>query len=78
MRFCSISARQNSYSVSLDDQLKNERRAVLDINDGFTVRDVIGELNDEVEIISFRKLIPRMNDIFIKLVGGQNQEEEKQ
>ncbi|MBQ6821284.1 MAG: ATP-binding cassette domain-containing protein [Bacteroidales bacterium] len=66
-----------SYSISLDDQLKNERRAVLDINADFTARDVISELNDEVEIISFRKLIPRMNDIFIKLVGGQNQEEEK-
>lgn len=64
-----------SYSINLDDQLKNERRAVLDINEGFTPRDVIGELNDEVEIISFRKLIPRMNDIFIKLVGGEKQEE---
>jgi ABC-2 type transport system ATP-binding protein len=64
-----------SYSINLDDQLKNERRAVLDINEGFTSRDVIGELNDEVEIISFRKLIPRMNDIFIKLVGGEKQEE---
>ena len=66
-----------SYSISLDDQQKNERRAVLDINADFTVRDVISELNDEVDIISFRKLIPRMNDIFIKLVGGQNKEEEK-
>ena len=64
-----------SYSINLDDQLKNERRAVLDINEGFTPRDVLGELNDEVEIISFRKLIPRMNDIFIKLVGGEKQEE---
>lgn len=64
-----------SYSIYLDDQQKNERRAVLDINEGFTPRDVIGELNDEVVIISFRRLIPRMNDIFIKLVGGQNQEE---
>ena len=64
-----------SYSIYLDDQQKNERRAVLDINEGFTPRDVIGELNDEVEIISFRRLIPRMNDIFIKLVGGEKQEE---
>ena len=64
-----------SYSIYLDDQQKNERRAVLDINEGFTSKDVIGELNDEVEIISFRRLIPRMNDIFIKLVGGEKQEE---
>ena len=64
-----------SYSIYLDDQQKNERRAVLDINEGFTSKDVIAELNDEVEIISFRRLIPRMNDIFIKLVGGEKQEE---
>lgn len=64
-----------SYSIYLDDQHKNERRAVLNINEGFTPRDVIAELNDEVEITSFRRLIPRMNDIFIKLVGGQSQEE---
>ena len=48
---------------------------MLDINEGFTSKDVIAELNDEVEIISFRRLIPRMNDIFIKLVGGEKQEE---
>ena len=64
-----------SYTIYLDDQHKNERRAVLNINEGFTPRDVIAELNDEVEITSFRRLIPRMNDIFIKLVGGQSQEE---
>ena len=66
-----------SYSIYLDDQQKNERRAVLDINEGFIPKDVIAELNDEVEIVSFRRLIPRMNDIFIKLVGGEKQEEKQ-
>ena len=64
-----------SYSIYLDDQQKSERRAVLEICEGFTPKDVIAELNDEVEIVSFRRLIPRMNDIFIKLVGGQKEEE---
>ncbi|MBR5735482.1 MAG: ATP-binding cassette domain-containing protein [Bacteroidales bacterium] len=66
-----------TYSIALDDQQRNERRAVLDINDGFSVRDVLGEINPEVDIISFKRLIPRMNDIFIKLVGGQKEEETK-
>ena len=64
-----------SYTIYLDDQHKSERRAVLNINEGFTPRDVLAELNDEVEISSFRRLIPRMNDIFIKLVGGQKEED---
>ena len=66
-----------TYSIALDDQQRNERRAVLDINDGFSVRDVLGEINPEVDIISFKRLIPRMNDIFIKLVGEQKEEETK-
>ena len=66
-----------TYSTALDDQQRGERRAVLDINDGFTVRDVLSEINPQVDVISFKRLIPRMNDIFIKLVGGQKEEETK-
>ena len=64
-----------TFTIALDDEQKNERRAVLDIKEGFTVRDVLSEINPEVDIISFKRLIPRMNDIFIKLVGGQKKEE---
>ena len=67
-----------TYTVSVDEQQKAERRAVLDINGSCTVRDVLGELNSEVDIVSFHRLIPRMNDIFIKLVGGNDKKEEEQ
>ena len=63
-----------SYTISIDNAQRNERRAVLDISSGFGVRDVVSEINDNVDIISVRRLIPRMNDIFIKLVSGEKEE----
>ena len=66
----------STYTVALDEVQKSERRAVLDVNPDCTVREVISELNPKVDIISFQKLIPRMNDIFIKLVAGQTKKED--
>ena len=34
------------------------------------VRTVIAAANDSVEIRSFKEIIPSMNDIFIRAVGG--------
>ncbi len=35
------------------------------------IRELISTINSEVEIRSFREIIPSMNDIFIKAVAGQ-------
>lgn len=61
----------SSYEIVLDEQQKASRRAVLNVNDGFSAKDIITEVNEKVDIASFQKLIPRMNDIFIKLVSEQ-------
>lgn len=61
----------SSYEIVLDEQQKASRRAVLNVNDGFSAKDIITEVNEKVDIASFKKLIPRMNDIFIKLVSEQ-------
>lgn len=34
------------------------------------VREVIARINDAVELRSFTEIIPSMNDIFIRAVGG--------
>ena len=44
---------------------------MLDIIPGSGSREVLGELIGNVDIVSYRELIPRMNDIFIKLVTGK-------
>ena len=51
-----------------DGDYKGNRRAVLDVNEGATSAQILGELIKGNDIISYQELIPRMNDIFIKLV----------
>jgi len=60
-----------AYSIFADEEQKAARRAVLDVAEGCSSRDVLGELIRTADIVSYRELIPRMNDIFIKLVTGK-------
>ena len=64
-------AQGEAFSISSDDELKGTRRAVLDVTEGNSSRQVLGELIRSVDVVSYRELIPRMNDIFIKLVTGK-------
>ncbi len=54
--------------VVSDDEYKGNRRAVLDVQPGATSAQILGELIKGNDIVSYQELIPRMNDIFIKLV----------
>ena len=63
-----------TFSVNADEQLRDHNRAVLDIAEGHGMKDVLAELSaGEAEIISVKKMVPRMNDIFIKLVSESAQ-----
>ncbi|MEN6619008.1 MAG: ATP-binding cassette domain-containing protein [Rikenellaceae bacterium] len=52
-----------------EEEHKNGRRAVLEISKEATSSQILGELITKVDIVSYKKMIPRMNDIFIKLVS---------
>ena len=43
----------------------------LKINDGFNVNQIINKINDKHEIISFKKEVPSVEDIFIKSVNNE-------
>lgn len=59
-----------TYTVALGEELRDSKRAVLNLAAGATVNSVLAELAaSEAEIISARRMVPRMNDIFIKLVS---------
>ena len=60
-----------TYGIFSDEEIKETRRAVLNVTDGCSSREVLGELIAAADIVSYRELIPRMNDIFIKLVTGK-------
>lgn len=57
------------FTISLDEEYKHLRRAVLDVEDGAGAQQILPELLNSVDIASYRELVPRMNDIFIKLVS---------
>ncbi len=57
------------FTISLDEEYKHLRRAVLDVEDGAGAQQILQELLNSVDIASYRELVPRMNDIFIKLVS---------
>lgn len=65
----SLATLDSLYRVVSDEEHKGGRRAVLDVNKGVASSAVLGELIREADIVSYRELIPRMNDIFIKLVS---------
>lgn len=44
----------------------------LHVNSDAEVKDVISKINDTVQLRSFKEIIPSMNDIFIRAVGGSN------
>ena len=59
-----------TFTANLNEELRDHSRAVLDVTDGFAMKDVLAELAASgSEIISVKKMVPRMNDIFIKLVS---------
>ncbi len=69
-----LHAAARTYSVAKEEIDSGCSRALLDISGGFAMRDVLEELAaGDMDIISARKMMPRMNDIFIKLVSDPKQ-----
>lgn len=57
--------------ISLVNQEETKRgyRAILEVKKDACSSEILRSLVSEVDILSYRELIPRMNDIFIKLVS---------
>lgn len=54
-----------------------QSRVLTPLNKDIAVRELVGRINEAVEIHGFRELIPSMNDIFIKAVEASNNSPEK-
>ncbi len=62
------------FSIVSDKPEGDESRiAVLDVRQAENNSQVLRPLINAIEVVSFRELIPRMEDIFIKLVTNNNQ-----
>lgn len=64
-----IKNREGLFSVVSTTRDKDTWRSVLDVVKGVPSRNVLGELVNDVDIVSYQALMPKMRDIFIKLVN---------
>jgi len=75
--------KENLYSIQLEQIPENissqafeiinvrKQELIVKINDGFKANDVLGYfINQSCGIVSFKEMLPSLNDIFIKLVEG--------
>lgn len=66
-----LSADAGSYELFLDEEKKDSRRAILTVKEGNHSREILSELISKVDVVSYKEMMPRMNDIFIKLVSNK-------
>ena len=60
-------------NVASDDIYKGSRRAIIDVVKGTSSQQILSEIiSANVDIVSYREMIPSMNNIFIKLVKGED------
>ncbi|MBR6465267.1 MAG: ATP-binding cassette domain-containing protein [Bacteroidales bacterium] len=57
------------FSVVSTENVKDYLKSILDVAPGVGRRDLLRSIADRADIISFQPLMPKMNEIFIKLVG---------
>ncbi|MEY2917093.1 MAG: hypothetical protein RIS73_807 [Bacteroidota bacterium] len=58
-------------STAFEIMNSNKQELIVKINEGFKANDVLGYfINGGNDIISFKEMLPSLNDIFIKLVEG--------
>jgi ABC-2 type transport system ATP-binding protein len=58
-------------STAFEIMNSNKQELIVKINEGFKANDVLGYfINGGNGIISFKEMLPSLNDIFIKLVEG--------
>lgn len=63
-----VQANDKLFSIAEDVEINGARRMVLDVYKDANSSQILSQLIDKIDIVSYKELIPRMNDIFIKLV----------
>jgi len=61
---------ENDYFVSNSNILHNAHYSTIKIKNGNTPNELLQDILYQVEVISFREILPSINDIFIKEVSG--------
>ncbi len=64
-----LSGKEGLFSVVSSEESKGGIRSILDVVPGASSKDILSCIADQAEIVSYQPLMPKMNEIFIKLVG---------
>ena len=64
----------NLFSVVATEQQKEATRSVLELSGNVNNNNLLNVIMQQCQVISFQQLMPKMNEIFIKLVGGKDNE----
>ncbi len=65
------------FDISEEPNRSDHHRAVIKQHSGMDTRNLISIINPVVDIVSFEEVRPGMNDIFIRVVEGSNEENNK-
>lgn len=66
------------YAIVLHDARLGNEHYLLQAKDGITGNDVVKQLCEKVDILSFAEQTPSMNDIFLKVIGKDTKWNEEQ
>ena len=60
-------------TLNSDGVFKGNRRAIIDVVPGTSSQKILTDIAaSNIDVVSYREMIPSMNNIFIKLVKGED------
>ena len=65
-----ISFSNNNYSINESKLIRNIHYSTIKMNNGSTSNDLLQQIIPQAEIISFKEILPSINDIFIQEVSS--------
>ena len=61
--------REGLYTVLSTEPSKDNLKSILEVGPEVMSKDLLRNISEQVDIVSYQPLLPKMNEIFIKLVG---------
>lgn len=61
---------ENNYSINSSKEIRNVHYSTIKINNGKTPNELLKIVLPQAEVVSFKEILPSINDIFIKEVSG--------
>ena len=64
-----LEGKEGLFSIFSTEASRDGFKSILDVAPGAVAKDILRSIAEQVDIVSYQPLMPKMNEIFIKLVG---------